>query len=116
MAWSIKISDGRAPLRTVGIQVGLRLLADNRRRVPGAAAERRRLRQVNGGRVPIVPTRTTRGEVTATVAVAPSARGGRGSSVVAVLATFGDLPFSGVRKVAGRASLSARRRWWSRMR
>ena len=42
---------------------------DNRR-VTAAARARRRLRPVDDGRVPIAPTRITRGEVIATVAVA----------------------------------------------
>ena len=68
-----------------------------------AARARRRLRQVDDGRVPIVPTRTTRGEVIATFAVVPSARGDAEAVVVAVLASdFQGLPLGGVRKVAGR--------------
>ena len=72
------------PLGTVGIQVGLRLLGTIEG-IRGAAAQCRRLQQVDDGRVPIVPFRTTRGEVITTVAVAPSARGVVEAVVVAVL-------------------------------
>ena len=50
-----------------------------------AARARRRLRPVDDGRVPIVPTRTTRGEVFAAVAVVPSALGDVEAVAVAVL-------------------------------
>ena len=56
-------------------------------RVRGTAVARvrRRLRPVDDGRVPIVPTRTTCGEVIATVAVEPSALGDVEAMAVAVL-------------------------------
>ena len=70
MAKSIKTTDGSAPLGTVGIQVDLRRLGTIEGvRGTAAARARRRLRQVDDGRVPIVPTGATRGEVVATVAV-----------------------------------------------
>ena len=81
MARSIKTTDGSAPLGTVGIQVDLRRLGTIAGvRGTAVARVRRRLRPVDDGRVPIVPTRSTRGEVIATVAVAPSAFGRRGSN------------------------------------
>ena len=87
-----------------------------------AARARRRLRQVDDGRVPIVPTRTTRGEVIATVAVVPSALGDVEVVPVAVLqgSRLGErlsaITSRRSKKDCGAASLSARRRWRSRMR
>ena len=79
-----------------------------------AARARRRLRQVDDGRVPIVPTRTTRGEVIATVAVVPSARGDVEAVAVAVLprkpaqrATFGDYISAERERLRGGESLSS---------
>ena len=72
VARSTKTTDGCAPLGTVGIQVDLRRLGTIAGiRGTAAARARRRPRPVDDGRVPIVPTRTTRGEVIATVAVVP---------------------------------------------
>ena len=78
----------------------------------------RRLWQVDDGRVPIVPTRTARGEVITTVAVVPSARGVQEAVVVAVLQGSGlSEQLSGIAsRRSGAASLSAQRRWWQRMR
>ena len=64
-------------LRRLGTIAGVRGTA--------VARARRRLRPVDDGRVPIVPTRIMLGEVIATVAVAPSARGDVVLVVVAVL-------------------------------
>ena len=73
-----KTTDGSAPLGTVGMQVDLRRLGTIAGvRGTAAARARRRLRPVDDGRVPIVLTRTTRGEVIATDAVVPSALGGK---------------------------------------
>ena len=123
MARSIKTTDGSAPLGTVGIQVDLRRLGTIEGvRGTAAARARRRLRQVDDGRVPIVPTRTTRGEVIATVAVVPSALGDVEVVPVAVLqgSWLGErlsaITSRRSKKGCGAASLSARRRWRSRMR
>ena len=96
---------------------------DNRRvRGTAAARARRRLRPVDDGRVPIVPSRTSRGEVIATVAVAPSALGDVEAVAVAVLqGSWLSERLSGIssrRSATGcvAATLSARRRWRSTMR
>ena len=75
---------------------------------------RRRLRPVDDGRVPIVPTRIMLGEVIATVAVAPSARGGRGTGgggsparKPAHRATFGDFLSAECERLRGGESLSS---------
>ena len=92
-------------LRRLGTMAGVR----------GTAAARRRLWPVDDGPVPIVPTRIMRGEVIATVAVAPSARGNVVVVVVAVLQ--GSRLIERLSAISSRrsakgcvASLSARRR------
>ena len=117
MARSINTTDGSAPLGTVGIQGGLRLLGTIEGvRGTAPARARRRLRQVDDGRVPIVPTRTTRG-----VAV-PSALGDVEAVAVAVLqGSRLSERLSGITsrrgaKGCGAACLSTGRRWCLRMR
>ena len=111
MARSIKTTDGSAPLGTVGTQVDFRRLGTIARvRGTAAASARLRLRPVDDGRVPIVPTRTTRGEVIATFAVVPSAFGEtwkqwrwQSCKEASSASDFRGLPLGGVRKVAWEA-------------
>ena len=122
MARSIKTTDGSSALGTVGIQVDLRRLGTIAGvRGTAVARVRRRLEPVDDGRVLIVPTRTTRGEVIATVAVAPSALGDAEAMVAGLQGSRLSERLSGITsrwsaKGCVAATLSAPRRWRSRMR
>ena len=91
---------------------------DNRR---GTRNGSRTRTSVSRRRVPIVPTRIKRGEVLATVAVAPSVLGDVATVAVAFLARtvqraiFGDHFSAGATGCAA-AILSVRKRWQSRIR
>ena len=101
MAQSIKTSDGSAPLRTVGIQVDLRRLGTrngSRTRTSASSASRR-------WTCPEC-SRTVRGEVIATVAVVPSARGDPARKP-AQRATFGDYLSAERERLGGGESLSS---------